>query len=400
MLKWTTLLWISLINLSAIGQLEIESNEDLMNYLHGGGNAFTSVLDSTEQHRVQFIYTRIDRNEDDTVLTTFDFSNPEHYFYPASVVKLPTALVAMEQMKKHTISMDAYLKIHRDQVCGNMSYIDELDEEQLTMGKMFRELMIISNNRYYNAFYQFVTPAKLNKNLKKKGIENTKIYRSFTGCEMPYNLFCNSLHVTEREKKTSFLQPSSWFSLMEFAQEYEYDETKLLGSKHEYRGDIVKGPFDFNYHLEYPLADIHSTLMRLAAPEQFAKTEQWDITESDRNFFLDAMKQIPSDLEDKKYHDKKKYPDNIFKYLVKGDDNTDYANVVTYSKIGIAYGFVTETAHVVDAENNIEFFVTASIYVNANNIVNDGKYEYDAIARPFFTKLGQLLVDYERLRKK
>ena len=161
----------------------------------------------------------------------------------------------------------------------------------------------------------------------------------------------------------------------------------------------MNGPFDFNYHLDYPLADIHSTMIRLAAPEQFLKTDLWDITESDRDFFLETMKQIPSDLEDEKYHDQKRYPDNVFKYLVKGDDNIDYKNVVTYSKIGIAYGFVTETAHIVDAENKIDFFVTASIYVNANDTVNDGKYEYEDVARPFLTKLGQLLVDYERLRK-
>lgn len=398
MIKWTTLLWISLISLSTIAQVEIESNEGLINYLHGNDPVFNGILDSSELHRVQFIYTRIDRNNGDTTLKTFNLSNSDYYFYPASVVKLPTALVAMEKMNEHNLSMDAYMKINRDQSCGNMGYIDEMEADQLTMGKMIRELIIISNNRYYNALYQFATPKDLNERLMTKGILNTKIYRSFTGCELPNNLFCNSLSLTDQNKQITMLQESSRLDLSTFSSRYSWSSKYLFGSKHEYRGKIVNGPFDFNYHLDYPLKDIHGSMLRLVMPNLFSEEEQWNINDENRQFFMDAMKGIPSDLEDEKYHDKKKYPDNIFKYIVKGDDDFDYKDVVTYSKIGIAYGFVTETAYVVDTVNNIDFFLTASIYVNNNDTVNDGKYEYDEIARPFLTQLGKRILDLERQR--
>ncbi len=396
MIKWTVLLWISLISISANSQLNIETNEDLLNYLHGSDEVFNGILDSSDLHHFQFIYTRIDRVNGDTTLKTFNLSNPDYYFYPASVVKLPTALVTLEMMKKHDLSMDAYMKIHRDQTCGNMGYIEEMEAGRLTMGKMIRELIVISNNRYYNALYQFVTPKKLNSRLISKGINDTKIYRSFTGCDLPHSLFCNSLTITDTEKKNTLIQNSSRLGLSTFAARYIWSPKYLYGSKHEYRGEIVKGPFDFNYHLEYPLKDIHATMLRLIKPNLFSEEEQWDISDEHKDYFLNAMKGIPSDLTDKKYHDQKKYPDNIFKYIVKGDDNPNYKDVVTYSKIGIAYGFVTETAYIVDTTNNIEFFLTASIYVNSNDTVNDGKYEYDEIARPFLTKLGQKILDYER----
>ena len=52
----------------------------------------------------------------------------------------------------------------------------------------------------------------------------------------------------------------------------------------------------------------------------------------------------------------------------------------------------------VDFKNNIEFFVAATIHVNANEIYNDGNYQYKEIGYPFFARLGQLIYNYELQR--
>jgi hypothetical protein len=44
--------------------------------------------------------------------------------------------------------------------------------------------------------------------------------------------------------------------------------------------------------------------------------------------------------------------------------------------------------------------VTATIYVNKDEILNDDKYEYNEIALPFFYTLGQHLYQYELVRKR
>jgi hypothetical protein len=53
-----------------------------------------------------------------------------------------------------------------------------------------------------------------------------------------------------------------------------------------------------------------------------------------------------------------------------------------------------------DSENGIEFFVTAVIYTNANETLNDDTYEYEEIAFPFFAELGEYLYQFELKRKK
>ncbi|MES2795626.1 MAG: hypothetical protein V4683_06665, partial [Bacteroidota bacterium] len=47
-----------------------------------------------------------------------------------------------------------------------------------------------------------------------------------------------------------------------------------------------------------------------------------------------------------------------------------------------------------------EFFVSAVIYCNEDQIFNDDKYDYDQIGFPFMKNLGQLLYDYESKRTK
>lgn len=390
-----TLLWISSIIFcfqSAFGQSN--SNDQLMEFLKGKDPLVDRVLNQREQFRFQFIFTQVNKQNESTNLETFDYSTDD-YFYPASVVKLPTALLTLEALNNKGVSRNAILKIQQDQYCGNMTYIERTKARNLSFEKMLRELIVVSDNHYYNALYHFLTPKRINSQLKQHGLLHTKIYRSFTGCELPKSLFCNSFKVYEPAGTLQFSQNSSQLPFDEFSNQYKYDSTKLLGAKHEYRRKIVSGPFDFNYNLEYPLNDIHGSMLRLCFPEQFSSTERWNIRAEDREFLLESMRQVPKNLGGK-FSDQKKYPDNLYKYVVHGVQHPDYRNIISTSKIGISYGFVTETAHIKDPQSGKEYVLTASIYVNANDTVNDGDYEYDEIARPFLAKLGQLLLEFQQ----
>ena len=64
-------------------------------------------------------------------------------------------------------------------------------------------------------------------------------------------------------------------------------------------------------------------------------------------------------------------------------------NIRVYNKLGEAYGTSTDTAYIKNYTDDIEFFLSATIYVNDNNVINDNIYEYDEIAIPFLAKLSQ-----------
>jgi hypothetical protein len=60
----------------------------------------------------------------------------------------------------------------------------------------------------------------------------------------------------------------------------------------------------------------------------------------------------------------------------------------------------TDVSYIVDFEKGIEFFLTATISVNENQIFNDDKYEYKTIRLPFLSTLGKVVYDYEVQRER
>jgi hypothetical protein len=85
-----------------------------------------------------------------------------------------------------------------------------------------------------------------------------------------------------------------------------------------------------------------------------------------------------------------------------GDDNSaeipDHIRI--FNKIGLAYGFCIDNAYIVDFKENIEFMLTAVIYANENDRLNDGEYEYETVAFPFLAHLGRIIYEHERQRER
>lgn len=386
------------ISYSAALPVSAQSNTEKLSpldFVKGKDPLVDAVLANSERYRFQWIFTPLTQDSSGRFYPkqTYDYSTNQ-YFYPASMVKLPTAILTLEKLTEKAVSLNAVLKINADQICGNMDFMERTQRSSISFETMIEEMISISDNSYYTSLYHFLTPSVIYDKLTARGLTATKIYKGFSGCELPENLFCNSLSYFDPTTKIVHTQEYAQLELSSMAARYNYSSDKLLGSKHEYRNAIVNGPFDFNYNLEFPLAEIHGTMERLIYPLEFEQYERWNLTHNDRAFLLKTLVQYPREMKNSRYHDLKKYPDNYYKYIVHGDGNTMYSGVKTYSKIGISYGFVTETALVVDETNGKAYLLSASIYVNANDTVNDGKYEYEEIARPFFAKLGQLLLDF------
>ncbi|MEN8792886.1 MAG: hypothetical protein ABF294_00345, partial [Flavobacteriales bacterium] len=90
-------------------------------------------------------------------------------------------------------------------------------------------------------------------------------------------------------------------------------------------------------------------------------------------------------------------PDNYHKFSDLGYSIIP-KDILIYSKIGISYGFVTESSFFEVIENGVKFGLTYSIYVNKNNIINDSYYEYEKTARLFATELSKTLYKYNMLK--
>lgn len=151
---------------------------------------------------------------------------------------------------------------------------------------------------------------------------------------------------------------------------------------------IVEVAFDFSAKNYYPLETLHSTLKRLLFPQEFKLNERFNLNETDRQFILSSMYQLPREQG----FDAKEFYDSYCKFFIFGDTtDTINSSIKIYNKIGQAYGTLTDCAYIIDEKNGVEFMVTATLLVNKNKIFNDGIYEYDEIGIPFLAELGRQL---------
>ena len=59
-----------------------------------------------------------------------------------------------------------------------------------------------------------------------------------------------------------------------------------------------------------------------------------------------------------------------------------------------------DNAYIIDIRNNVEFLLTAVIYSNPNETMNDDDYDYEKTSIPFLASLGRKIYDLELKRYK
>ena len=100
-----------------------------------------------------------------------------------------------------------------------------------------------------------------------------------------------------------------------------------------------------------------------------------------------------------RYTPQKKY-DTWKKYLFYGRKNVrPYPHIRIFNIVGWWAGYLVDSAYIVDYKNGVEFFLSALIYTNRNQML-DYKFEYLTDGFPFLARLGQTIYRYERRRKK
>src|SRR3990167_7031580 len=78
---------------------------------------FEELLNHAVEYRLQIVYSQINRDSHNFPhLSHFSFrSNPNEYFYPASLVKIPLAVIALEKLNDLNIpELDKYTRLKID----------------------------------------------------------------------------------------------------------------------------------------------------------------------------------------------------------------------------------------------------------------------------------------------
>ncbi len=365
--------------------------------LKNNSNNFSEIIENPDKFKIQIIYTQINRDGNNLpTFQTYKYNvNKDKYFYPASTVKLPAALLALEKLKALSFIIDRNTQYYIDSDYYNSKdSTGKISHNYFTLANDVAKIFLVSDNEAFNHLYEFAGQKEINEALWIKRYSNVKLLHRLARTmsndqnRLTYNL------IFEKEGRELF----STSKMVNEVQYKNYLDGLKQGKGYYQNGELINEEMDFTFKNYFSIEDQHEMLVALIFPENVAVEKRFNIREEDRVFLLKHMSMFPRESGFKEYADEKKFPDNYVKFFYHKDMREE--NLRIFNKVGLAYGYMIDNAYIVDFDKGIEFFLSAVIYVNDDEIFNDDKYEYDEKGGPFLENLGKALYEYEKIRPK
>jgi hypothetical protein len=400
MKRLITLMFLGCTCLSTTAQVKTDSwLKELL--LSKASPLLKHVLNNPDSFQYQIIYTEINRDKRNKPTLTNHYFNVDHnrYYNPASTVKLPTALVALEKLNGlKNKRLSKYSAMITDSSFSGQTAVrkDTSSETGVpSIANYLKKIFLVSDNDAYNRLYEFDGQETLNSLLWKKGYADTRIVRRFVTATEEQNRHTNAISFVEKAD-TVYMQPPAFNTI-----EFDYSKPLFVGKGHFNRNDsLINSPMDFTRHNNLPLEDLQKMLQSVLFPESVPANQRFHLTKDDERFLLQYMSELPSEST-KPGYDPVEFFDSYCKFfLYKSSKSKPPPNIRIFNKPGWSYGYLTDASYIVDFDTNTEFILSAVIYVNRDGILNDDKYEYKEIGYPFFKEVGEIILAYDQNRKR
>ena len=362
---------------------------------------FPNIFSAPDKYKLQIIYTQVNRDRNNVPeLETHTFRlKPREYFYPASTIKFPIAVLAMEKLNSIE-NVDQYTSLN---ILTEIPGLEGVLEDKTSrtglpsIAHYIHKLFVVSDNDASNRLYEFLGRDYLHQRLWDLGYTETRIR--------------HRLDIALSEKQNRYTSPFRFFHDGSIIYEQPSQKAKidldvnyndyLIGKAHMKNGNRIEQPFDFSKKNFMNLMEQQYFLIQVMFPETAPEDKQLNLTEDDYKFLYGKMSLLPRESKYPLYEDNDHYYDGYCKFFMFGDTKERIPDHIRiYNKVGLAHGFLVDNAYVVDVKNKVEFFLSAVLYVNQNEILNDNTYEYNEISIPFLAALGNAVYRFELKRVK
>lgn len=371
--------------------------------LRSAPGPYDSLLARPQEYETQIIYTRIDRDEHNVPrFTEYTWHvDADRYFNPASLVKLPTAIAALEKVRRYAdqgVTPETPMATgvaHRCQTAVRQPFHHDPDRVA-SVANYVRRMLLVSDNEAYNRLYEFVGQQELNERLTAWKMPTARIVTRFApGCDSLTNRYTNP--ITFYPTGRAPVQQAPAFN----EQTYPPPPARILkGTAYRKGRVVVNRPFDFTQANRLSLGQITDLLRGVLFP---GAGPSITLAPDDRSLLKRYLGLTPHASGFSLYHDKAWF-DDYKKYLFYGRDPQRTVGGLSgpriYNIVGLSYGYVADCAYVVEPASGTEFMLSAVLYVNRDGVLNDGRYEYTSVGWPFLAWLGQAIFNFEQQRPK
>ena len=406
MFRWLPL--ILLLALALLARLAAAQHpaSGLRQVLRRDTAGLARVLARPKAYHLQILYTRIRRDAAGRPhFRRFRYHvRPRRYFYPASTVKLAAAALALQKLRRLSTLVPGFgpdSPMLTDSAFAGQTVVrrdSSAASGRPTVGNYLRKALIVSDNDAFNRLYEFVGPEELNRELARLGLRRSRLlHRLSVGDQEPGSRHTNPVRFFADTAATQLLytQPAGSYA----------GPWPRLGLRGEGVGQAylkgnqqVAGPMDFRQKNAFSLPDQQRLLRAILFPETVPAAHRLRLGPDDYARLRAALSELPRESAHPRY-DAAHFPDTYAKFLLGGAGLVPLPpGVRVFNKIGQAYGFLIDNAYVEDAAHGVEFLLSAVLYVNADGVLNDDKYEYDSIGFPFLRDLGRRVYEAELRR--
>ena len=359
------------------------------------------VLNQPDTFQYQFIYTQInrDKNNKPHFRNYYLHVNKNRYFNPASMVKLPTALLALEKINTlGKFGVDKFSTMLTDSSYDRQSRVvwDSTSEDVMpSVAHYVKKIFLVSDNDAYNRLYEFVGQQTLNERLWKMGYKQARITRRFVTMTEDQNRHTNPIRF-KRNGELLFIQPPAYFT-----KNFDFSKKIFVGNAHYNREDsLIRSPMDFTTHNNFPLEYLQQIMQSVMFPDVASRSKRFKLSPEDYRFLYQYMSELPSESAYPSY-DSSEYFDSYTKFFFfKANKGKIPPYIRSFNKTGWSYGFLTDVCYIADFKNNVEFMLSGTIYTNKDGVLNDDRYEYEQTGYPWFKEMGTIIYNYELQRER
>jgi len=347
------------------------------------------------------VFTQVDRDSANRPsLTHHSFRlDAGEYFFPASLVKLPTALLALEKAAELGLGLDTRLRPLRPR--SPLPEPDSLADNDCryagpTLAELVKKVFLVSGNDPHNLLYAFVGQARLQERLAQMGYPLARVNTPLASpCAEAYNTQVAAFEFLDERGRRLALLPA--LGPVPMPQPLP-TANMTLGAN----------ALDCTAKNFLPLWDAHQMVVALFLPEALPAEQRFRLGQAELDLARRHMGLAPREAEFDQYRggslddEGRPYVDAYSDYLFYGGRQSpiDHWPARVFNKVGRAYGFMTDCAYIVDFEHGVEFFLSATIWANQNQVMGDGIYEYQSVGYPFLRALGQAFWEHEKGRAK
>lgn len=341
------------------------------------------IIKDKEDYEIQVMLTKINHDNTKIDFQNYQYQHDENqYFYPASTIKLPIVVLTLKKInelrsKGSDITLKSKIILNNVDNYSNFKLQDSITSFQ----NLIADIFLVSDNSASNILIDFIGYNYFNDEMQNAGFDRTYLNHKFNP-----DPFVNSTWIITNIDNDTI---SSNENKITISAGSDISNLKK-GNKRFINGEIINEPLDFIYKNRSSLTDMHNIIKNLIYPE--VTLSKFNLNVEDYDFIRYWMSRFTFEDLGAKYIGDDQFFNSYNKFFIHGMDtilnNTD---IRVYNKIGQAYGTSTDSAFIKNYKEDVEFFLTATIYTNENKVINDNIYEYKETAIPFLSKLSKAI---------